>query len=209
MTNQAAKTAKQWIDDADAILVTASNGLSISEGLNLFANDQKLRDVLGDLVDKYHLPNLLTAFGYKYPDPLDYWRVVARTVEYYSNNYETSNYMLDLKKIIGDKPYFVWTSNVDHHFALAGFNNLFEIEGNWLEGVCSKHPDKHGVYKLSSKIHELYQKDQAGTLTEADIPKCDKCGAPLALNTASEVFQINQDKLNDFQNFIEDYETES
>ncbi|WP_338935386.1 hypothetical protein [Lactobacillus helveticus] len=43
MTNKAAKIAKQWLDDADAILVTASNGLSISEGLNLFANDKKLK----------------------------------------------------------------------------------------------------------------------------------------------------------------------
>lgn len=170
MTNKAAKIAKQWLDDADAILVTASNGLSISEGLNLFANDKKLKEVLGDLVDKYHLPNLLTAFAFKYPNQLDYWQMVARVVEYYGNNYEISNYMQDIKKIIGNKSYFVWTSNIDHHFALAGLTNLFEIEGNWFEGVCSNHPAEHGVHYLASKLHEIYEKDQAGTLTEADIP---------------------------------------
>ena len=36
------KTAQKWLNDADAVLITASNGFSISEGLNLFANDQKL-----------------------------------------------------------------------------------------------------------------------------------------------------------------------
>ncbi|NRO68014.1 Sir2 silent information regulator family NAD-dependent deacetylase [Lactobacillus helveticus] len=206
MTNKAAKIAKQWLDDADAILVTASNGLSISEGLNLFANDKKLKEVLGDLVDKYHLPNLLTAFAFKYPNQLDYWQMAARVVEYYGNNYEISNYMQDIKKIIGNKSYFVWTSNIDHHFALAGLTNLFEIEGNWFEGVCSNHPAEHGVHYLASKLHEIYEKDQAGTLTEADIPKCDECGAPLALNMAGKDFQINQKQVQAFQDFIQKYE---
>lgn len=207
MTKEAAKTAKKWIDDADAILVTASNGLSISEGLNLFANDAKLKEVLGDLVDKYHFPNLLAAFGFHYPNELDHWRVIARTVEYYSNNYQPSVYMQDLNKIIGDKPYFVWTSNVDHHFTLSGFEHVFEIEGNWMEGVCSAHLKKHGVVNLAKKIHEFYVKDQAGTLTEADIPSCEKCGAPLNINTtANPDFQIDQKQINDFQDFIQKYE---
>lgn len=199
MTKEAAQIAKKWIDESDAILVTASNGLSISEGLNLFADDAKLKEVLGNLVDKYHLPNLLTAFSYQYPDELDYWRVITRTVEYYSNNYQPSVYMQDLKKIIGDKPYFAWTSNVDHHFALVGFDNLFEIEGNWLDGVCSAHPKKHGVVNLAKQLHEFYVKDKAGTLTKADIPTCDKCGAPMNINTtANQDFQIDQKQINAF-----------
>ncbi|MDM8333668.1 hypothetical protein [Limosilactobacillus panis] len=34
-----------------------------------------------------------------------------------------------LREIVAAKPYFIWTSNIDHHFALAEFNNLLEIEG--------------------------------------------------------------------------------
>lgn len=210
MTEETVQTAHNWIKNADAILVTASNGLSISEGLNLFANDKKLRKVVGeDLVEKYHLPNLLTAFNYKYPNQLDYWRVVSRAIEYYSNNYQASSYMHDIEKIIGDKPYFVWTSNVDYHFSLAGFKNVFEIEGNWLEGICSKHPAEHGIYQLSDKIHEFHEKDLAGTLTKADIPRCDKCGSELEINTASEDFQINQTQLTNFEKFIKDYENKA
>lgn len=206
MTKQAAQLSKQWIEDADAILVTASNGFSISEGLNLFANDKKLREVLGDLVDKYHLSNLLLALGYNYPNKLDQWRAFARIIEYYGNNYNESNYMKDLKKIIGDKPYFVWTSNIDAHFTLAGLKNVFEIEGDWLEGVCSAHPDEHGVFQLGQKVHEIYEKDQAGTLTEADLPTCDKCGAPLDLNLAGENFQVNEEQVHKLQNFITTYQ---
>ena len=200
-----AKTASDWLKNANAILVTASNGLSISEGLNLFANDKKLKEVLGDLVDKYHLPNLLQAFSFPYKNKLDHWRTIARAVEYYGNNYEPSDYMKDIKKLIGDKPYYIWTSNVDHHFSLAGFKNVFEMEGNWFEGICSEHPDKHGKFYLGERLHEIYMKDQDDTLTEADIPVCDKCGAELDLNLPSEGFQVDEEKLAGLQKFIEKY----
>lgn len=205
MTNNAVKTANKWIKNADAILVTASNGFSISEGLNLFANDQKLKEVLGDLRDKYRFPNLLTALSFPYKNKLDHWRVIARVVEYYGNNYETSSYMQDLKQIISDKPYYIWTSNVDGHFSLAGFKNIFEIEGNWFDGVCSKHPEEHGVQPLGRKIHEIFLKDQEGTLTENDIPKCEKCGAELDINTAGENFVMNKTQIDGLQNFLSKY----
>ncbi|HLQ87940.1 MAG TPA: Sir2 silent information regulator family NAD-dependent deacetylase, partial [Enterococcus sp.] len=64
--NNSIKIAKKWLNEAEAILVTASNGFSISEGLNLFSNDQKLKEVLGDLEEKYHFQNLLSAFGFDY-----------------------------------------------------------------------------------------------------------------------------------------------
>lgn len=70
MTNTI-KIAQEWLQSADAILVTASNGFSITEGLNLFAQDDKVRVVLGDLVDKYHLTSLIEAASYHYPNQLD------------------------------------------------------------------------------------------------------------------------------------------
>ncbi|GAA3635537.1 hypothetical protein GCM10022297_12800 [Lactobacillus hamsteri] len=207
MTKKAVKLAHEWLENADAILVTASNGFSISEGYNLFANDKKLREVIGeDIVEKYHLPNLIMAGNFQYPSPVEHWRVLARIGEYYFNNYEESPYMSDLKEIIGNKPYFIWTSNTEHHFDLAGLHNTLEVEGNSLEAVCSKHPDEHGIFPLSSKIHEIYEKDQAGTLTEDDLPVCDKCGAPLEPNIIGDDFQINKERLNKFQEFIEKYE---
>lgn len=114
--------------------------------------------------------------------------------------------MTDLKEIIGDKPYFIWTSNGEHHFSIVGFKNVFEIEGNWLEFICSKHSAKHGVHNIAAKLHEFYEKDAAGTLTEADIPRCDTCGAELEMNIAGEDFQVNQTQLTNLQKFLETYE---
>ena len=59
---------------------------------------------------------------------------------------------------------------------------------------------------MGEKIHDIYLKDQAGTLTEADIPTCDKCGAPLDLNLAGENFEINQKQVHNFEKFITNYQ---
>lgn len=206
MTN-AIKTAQQWLHDADAFLITASNGFSISEGLNLFASDRKLTTVLGNLVEKYNLPNLLGALNYHYPNVLDKWRVYARIAEYYNYNYYPAELMDKLRQIVGDKPYFIWTSNIDHHFALAGFNNLLEVEENWQTGICTAHPKEHPAVDLKATLHEIYEKDQAGNLIEGDLPTCSSCGEPLATNLPGPTFNMDQVQVSAFESFISRYQT--
>lgn len=203
---KAIQTAQQWVKDSEAVLVTASNGFSITEGLNLFATDDKLHEILGGLEQKYHLQNLLAAISYDYPNELDKWRVYARITEYYAWHYRPGKAMDLLKRVIGDKPYFIWTSNIDHHFALAGLDNLLELEGNWIEGICSRHPKEHGSYQLKEHLHQIYLKDQQGTLTETDIPSCDRCDAPLTFNLAGDDFQMNQSQVASFSRFVQDYQ---
>lgn len=200
------QTAQQWIKDSDAVLVTASNGFSITEGLNLFTTDDKLHAVLGGLEKKYHLQNLLAAISYDYPNELDKWRVYARITEYYVWHYRSGAAMNALKEIIGDKPYFIWTSNIDHHFALAGLEHVLELEGNWVEGICSSHPEEHDTYDLKKQLHQIYLKDQQGTLQETDIPKCNHCGAPLTFNMAGKDFQMNQAQVAGFRSFLQSYQ---
>lgn len=205
MTNSI-QIAQQWLKDADAILVTASNGFSITEGLNLFAQDDKVKTVLGDMAEKYHQPSLIAALSYNYPNEVDRWRVLARVAEYYQYNYVPGELMSKLRHLLSDKPYFIWTSNVDHHFALADFSNLLEIEGNWQTGVCSAHPKEHEHVDLREILHQIFKKDQAGTLTASDLPTCDECGAPLAINVPGPVFEMDQQQVNKFESFIQQYQ---
>ena len=46
------KKVWKWIDGADAVLIGASNGLSITEGLHLFADNQVFEELFGDLKRK-------------------------------------------------------------------------------------------------------------------------------------------------------------
>ena len=61
--------ARKWIDDADGMIISASNGLSISEGLDIFADDDAFEELFGDflLVHAYFLAFLagfFTALGW-------------------------------------------------------------------------------------------------------------------------------------------------
>ena len=53
------KEIEERIREADAVLIGASNGLSITEGLHLFADNQAFEDLFGDLKKKYGLRCIL------------------------------------------------------------------------------------------------------------------------------------------------------
>ena len=53
------KEAKDWLKNTDAILITASNGLSIAEGYHIFADDGSFRRYFGKFRQKYGLDSLI------------------------------------------------------------------------------------------------------------------------------------------------------
>ena len=199
--------ARQWLKDADAILITASNGLSISEGLNLFSSD-KLVEVLGKYQEKYHFRNLLEVFQYPYENQVDKWAIFSRIVECYSNQYSPSAVMKYLKDVISDKPYYAWTSNVDHQLALAGFNNLLEVEGNWQEARYTEG-GKQKVISFKEIAHNLVEKDVKGELTQADIDELLAKYPKLNLNMIGEDFSLDEEKVHNFADFVQKYQDQN
>ena len=51
--------AAQAIKDADALLIGASNGLSIAEGYHIFANNEMFRRQFGDIQQKYGIRSVI------------------------------------------------------------------------------------------------------------------------------------------------------
>lgn len=206
MTQTTLSLAQQWLDEADGILVTASNGFSIAENFNLFKNDAQLRTVLGDLVDEFHLTSFIDAFQHPYPTTKDYWRVIARIVDYYGYHYQPSAMMQQLQTLLNGHDAFIWTSNTEHHFHLAGITNVFENEGNFLTGVCENHRYDHPKVDLTTPLHNLALLDQAGGLTTDQLPTCNVCGAPLVLDIISDNFEFDSDQVTQLREFIDQHE---
>lgn len=127
------------IKNADAILIGASNGLSITEGLHLFADNQALEEIFGDFKRKYGIRSILHGMSARWPSEEEKWAFWSRLIHHYCGEYKESQVMKDLKSIVGDKNYFVITSNGECHFEMSGFapENIYEVEGNWLAMQCS------------------------------------------------------------------------
>ena len=123
--------AQEWIAQADAILIGASNGLSIAEGYHIFANNEMFRRQFGDMQQQYGFRNVVEGLYFQYPTAEARLEFHRRLVKFWVEDYQPSQVMHNLMKVIGQKDYFILTSNGDLHLEKSGFDEkrIFEIEG--------------------------------------------------------------------------------
>ena len=136
---------------------------------------------------------------YPYDTPEEYWAYWSRYI--YINRYldAPKPVYTELLKLIREKDYFILTTNVDHCFQKAGFDKgrLFYTQGDYGLWQCArpchdKTYDNQDVVRRMVEAQGFRATEQAlelpaGTAPRmsvpADlIPRCPKCGAPMAMN---------------------------
>ncbi|MCM1356311.1 MAG: hypothetical protein NC212_07900 [Staphylococcus sp.] len=134
MTNDINK-ARGLIAGADALLIGASNGLSIAEGYNIFADNDMFRRDFGEFRSRFGIRSVLDGLFFRYPTPSDRHDFLSKLVKDWVTDYTPSEVMLNLKSIVGDKDYFIVTTNGDTHLEESGFNpdKVFELEGTFVQ----------------------------------------------------------------------------
>lgn len=132
--------AAEMIRTSDAVLVSASNGLSIAEGYHIFADNEDFKRYFGRFREKYGVDCLIRGVftPMEDKDKEAYMQTVHR---YLIDDYHGSSVMKDLLAILEKKNYFVVTSNADTHFQMNGFDpkSIFEVEGNF-DGLYEQGP---------------------------------------------------------------------
>lgn len=171
------------IKEADSVVIGASNGLSISEGHHIFAEDSNFLNNFGDFREKYGFHNIIQGCFYSYPSQEEKWAFFSRMFEYFLYNKEASSVMKNLYELVKDKNYFVVTSNIDDHFTLAGFpkERLFEIEGNCRHIQCS-HGCHDKIYLGDEILSKMAQNQENGKVPLNLIPKCPECGGKMQVH---------------------------
>ncbi|WP_414049095.1 hypothetical protein [Macrococcus animalis] len=149
--------AKAWLQDADVILISASNGLSISEGYHIFADNEDFKTYFNHFRTTYGVRNIVQGLFYPYPNESERRAFYETVIQYMIKDYDGSEVFTDLKAIIGEKDYFVVTSNGDTHFQMNGFDvtRLFEIEGNFYTGLSG---DMRHIEVQKEKFHSFLSK---------------------------------------------------
>lgn len=138
------KEAKDWLKNTDAILITASNGLSIAEGYHIFADNGSFRRYFGKFRQKYGLDSLIRGV-FTPMTAADHEEYMQTVHQYLIDDYHGSEVMKNLLSIVRNKPYFIVTSNGDAHFQMNGFDRdrIFEVEGNF-EGLTEGSEEWNG-----------------------------------------------------------------
>ena len=131
------------LKEADAVLVGASNGLSISEGYNIFADNDMFRSQFGDFREKYGIRSVLDGIFARNMSREDYEAFASRLVKLWYDDYVPSQVMTDLRTAVASKPYFILTTNGDEHLEKAGFDKgkLWEIEGTFRDLIPGNPPE--------------------------------------------------------------------
>lgn len=149
--------AKALIDNADAILISASNGLSISEGYNIFAEDEAFKNHFARFTKLYGIHNILQGALGKLPEDA-HNEFIMELQKYLVEEYTPTKAFASLKKLIGNHDYFILTSNADTHFQLNDFaaDKIWEIEGNFFDNEQNS-PD----WKYQQQNYQEFMKKYA------------------------------------------------
>ena len=134
--------AREAIQEADMIIIGASNGLSISEGYNIFADNEMFRQQFGDFREKFGLRNVLDGIFSENMDLINRQEFLKRLVKLWIEDYEPSVTMSNLYSLVKDKPYFILTTNADEHLEAVGFDpeKVWEIEGTFRTTLRNEAP---------------------------------------------------------------------
>lgn len=150
---ESVKTARvgRILAEADLIVIGASNGLDMAEGLNLFCADAHFREAYGDLAQTDGIGCILQ--GLASPDTNVRRRWAERFYRKEYLEYEPSPLMNGLRHLTEHADTFVITCNVDGRFARAGFseNRVLETEGSIRASIDERrlaHPDALATAQL-------------------------------------------------------------
>lgn len=161
----------QALAEADLVIIGASNGLDMAEGLNLFRADAHFRETYGDLAQADSIGCILQ--GLASPDANVRRRWVERFHQKEYVEYEPSPLMNELRHLTEHADTFVVTCNIDGHFARAGFDEerVLETEGSTRTSVderCLAHPDALAMAQLD-ELARLVQAHRNGRVAILEL----------------------------------------
>lgn len=172
---------KRALDEADAVVIGAGAGLSTAAGLTY--DGERFERYFGDFAKKYGIRDIYSGGFYPFPTLEEYWAWWSRHI--LVNRYEDAPKPVyqDLLALVGDKDYFVLTTNVDHCFQKAGFDKkrLFYTQGDYGLFQCSR-PCHQATYDNEKTVRRMVAEQKDMKVPTELIPRCPKCGRPMTVN---------------------------
>lgn len=171
------KKVKDLINEADAVLIGASNGLSIADGYNIFTNNAWFRSNFGDFQSRYGISNVLQGAFFPFPTPEERWGFVSRLASRVYFDVAPGRTMRNLRDVLAKKDTFVLTTNADNAFQHAGFDpaQVFAMEGGLGEMRCTARCTNE-VRKDPEALERMAAAEKDGRVPAGVIPRCERCG---------------------------------
>lgn len=161
----------QALAKADLVIIGASNGLDMAEGLNLFRADAHFQEAYGDLAQADGIGCILQGLASPDANVRRRWAERFHQKEYVE--YEPSPLMNGLRRLTEHADIFVITCNIDGHFVRAGFNEnrVLETEGSTRTSIDERRlalPDALALAQLD-ELARLVQAHRNGRVAILEL----------------------------------------
>lgn len=173
---------KDWLKQADTVIVTAGNGFAQEEGLDILS-EETFDNQFGKIAEKYDVHTIGDALNKQFDSWSEQWSFWSELINEYSLQYETSENIRNLEKVLQGKEYFIATSTFAHFFENAGFNDkrIFNAFGDWTRMQCSSGIN-HGQKDDREVVERFLKAIEEDNVTEDLVPKCEICNSPMELH---------------------------
>ena len=176
---------KAALQDCDAVVIGAGSGLSTAAGFTY--TGERFEQHFSDFAQKYGIKDMYSGGFYPFPTQEEFWAYWSRYI--FINRYQDAPKPVyeTLLKLVADKDYFVITTNVDHCFQKAGFDNkrLFYTQGDYGLFQCSE-PCCQETFDNEAVIREMMERQKDMKIPTELLPVCPHCGKPLTMNLRSD-----------------------
>ena len=217
------KDIKSILQNADSILIGAGAGLSTSSGFTY--NGPRFQKYFADFEKKYGFHDMYSGGFYPYKTLEENWAYWSRYIMI--NRYMNAAIPVyeKLFELVKNKNYFVLTTNVDHCFQKAGFDQsrLFYTQGDYGLWQCSEachkktYDNQLFVEKMVREQGFVIQDDGGLELSENGfegikmtvpselVPRCPVCGKPMSMNLRSDNTFVEDEGWNKAASRYEDF----
>lgn len=184
-TKDGIRKLREALENADAILIGAGAGLSVSAGFTY--TGERFFKYFQDFIDKYGFRDMYSGGFYQFPNLEEYWAYWSRYI--YINRYMDIPEPVyeKLYDLIKGKDYFVLTTNVDHCFQKTGFHKqrLFYTQGDYGLWQCSV-PCHLRTYDNEEIISKMVKQQKNMKVPQELVPYCPVCGKPMSMNLRAD-----------------------
>ncbi len=181
----------EWIDEADAVVIGGASGISTANGFDYYNHHTPFfNKYFADFGKIYHEPSCWQLLYHHYNSDEERWAYMARNGCVMLDLPAGQTY-LDLHALVGDKDYYVITTNQDAQFAkVFDPERIFTIQGDahWMQ--CSRRcHDK--IYRSEETLHKLNASIVHGKIPTEMVPRCPVCGEVMEPWVKSFIFHYS------------------
>ena len=174
-------TLREAVEAADSILIGAGAGLSAADGDHHSGPIFDAR--FADFRAQRGITDAYSGGFYPFPTSEERWAFWSRMISLLRYEADPGQVYADLLGLVGERDYFIITTNVDHRFQASGFDKerLFYTQGDYGLLQCSV-PCHDATYDNEKWVREAVASQEGMRIPSELIPRCPRCGEEMTTN---------------------------